>query len=78
MSNPQNPNYDGAFPFVSQGGLGEHQVFFPGLTKREYMATKILAGLLAGGNTLSEHDLALCAVASADALLQALRERDDG
>lgn len=43
-----------------------------GLTKREWMSTIILAGLLACPNT--DGDLVTCAVRTADKLLNALDE----
>ena len=63
--------------------LGEKPAFPPlrgpsesGLTKREWMATQILGGLVTDREALTE-DLAGYAVCVADRLLQALRYPED-
>ena len=62
----------GAFTCADQG---MHQ---PGLTKREYMATQIMAGYVANtdlvANFIGEAEMARDVVAAADALLAELEE----
>lgn len=54
---------------------GNSDALFPGLTKREYMATHILAGFAADTNTGSDIEInAKYAVKWADALLLALEK----
>ena len=68
MTDPLNPDMSGAFPFVSQGGIHEHQIFAPGLTKREWFA-----GLALGCLKEAPMDVtASRAVIIADALIKAL------
>ena len=51
--------------------------YFSGLTKREYMATQALAGILANDGKEIEYDEAAeYAVGHADALIEALNKKD--
>lgn len=72
---------DTAFPFVSHGGIHEHQYISVGLSKRELLAAMAMhahrQSNLAAGSGL----VAVLALDDADALLAALCERapgDDG
>jgi len=59
----------------SRVGGGMHQ---PGLTKREYMATHIMAGIAADSTRKGpSHEIANAAVSWADALLEALNTGDE-
>lgn len=72
-------NTDLAFPFVSHGGIHEHQFFSTGMTKREYAAIQIMAGFAADPATSDPDrgtiaDLAEYAVKWADALFSELNK----
>ena len=70
--NEATPKDDGcpAFPVVSG-----HDIYSTGLTKREYIATKALEGLLASGpHDCSVSGLAHDAVLYADALMARLKD----
>lgn len=71
-----NTDLDLAFPFVSQGGIHEHQVFSAGMTKREYAAIKIMAGFAADPATADGDldNMSVCAVKWADSLLAELNK----
>jgi hypothetical protein len=62
-----------AFPWVSNGGVHEHQVVEGGLTKREYFAAMLMQGITSNATTRSNpQDIAQASVAAADALLAEL------
>ena len=74
-----NTDLNLAFPFVSHGGIHEHQVFSPGMTKREYAAIQIMAGFAADPTTADPDrgtiaDLAEYAVKWADVLFSELKK----
>jgi hypothetical protein len=50
-----------AFPWVSHGGVSEHQVVEAGLTKREYIAAMVM------GSALLQYGIATAAAMSVEA-----------
>jgi len=64
-----------AFPFVSNGGIHEHQIVQVGLSKREYFAIKILSGFAADSSMEGGSDTcSKLAVSWADALIKELNK----
>jgi len=67
-----------AFPWLSHGGVHEHQVIECGLTKREYFAAMAMSGMLSNRSmydSLPENTIKLLAIESrliADAMIKEL------
>lgn len=70
-----------AFPFVSQGGLHEHQLYGFGLTKRELFAAMAMQGMCANPQLMDNDSqkqidwIAVLAEKQADALLKSLEQQ---
>lgn len=70
-----------AFPHVSHGGIHEHQLYSPGLTKREYFSIMALQGIAANMNytpqlTTIKSDVET-AISYADELLEQLGGKNE-
>ena len=69
---------ESAFPHPKTNGpYGEDLKVYEGLTKREYMATHILAGLMACAfkpDNISYKEAAIAAVTMADALIEEIKK----
>ena len=72
-----------AYPYSDDDPYGDDDITYEGLTTREYMATHLLAGLLAGrpqtrdpfeSISVMRGRLARAAVAAADALIEELNK----
>lgn len=73
-----------AFPFVSNGGLHEHQCCYQGMSLRDYFAAKAMQGWLATYGDESTHPcsngqmgtvIAVNSYRLADAMLEARKEK---
>ncbi len=70
---------ESVYPFVTHGGIHDHQCFAPGITKREYYAALAMQGMSANPvfDNAEPETIAKCAVIQADALIAALEAKGD-